>query len=102
MLLKFDARKERPSNEEWAELERYVCELYPLFLHKLNSALPGIKTENIRIAILVKLELAPTQIAFLTSKTIQAVSNARCRMFLKVHGGDKCTTEEADRWIREM
>ena len=102
MLLKFDARKERPSNEEWAELERYVCELYPLFLHNLNSALPGIKTENIRIAILVKLELAPTQIAFLTSKTIQAVSNARCRMFLKVHGGDKCTTEEADRWIREM
>ncbi|MBQ2002238.1 MAG: hypothetical protein II240_02965, partial [Bacteroidaceae bacterium] len=89
MLLKFDARKERPSNEEWAELERYVSELYPLFLHNLNSALPGVKTENIRIAILVKLELAPTQIAFLTSKTIQAVSNARCRMFLKVHGGDK-------------
>ena len=102
MLLKFDARKERPSNEEWAELERYVSELYPLFLHNLNSALPGVKTENIRIAILVKLELAPTQIAFLTSKTIQAVSNARCRMFLKVHGGDKCTTEDADRWIRGL
>ena len=102
ILLKIDNGEGKLSNDDWNNLKEYISTVYPQFLEKLNKALPAIKKEQIQIAVLVKLDFTPIQMALLLCKSKQAISNARCRMYSKAHGGDKCTTDEADRWIREM
>ena len=90
------------TNDEWAELENYVTEMYPSFVENMFRVIPNISKEYIHIVMLLKLDFAPLQIATLLNRSMSTISNARCRMYSKAHGGDKCTTEEADRWIREM
>ena len=90
------------TNDEWAELENYVTEMYPSFVENMFRVIPNISKEYIHIVMLLKLDFAPLQIATLLNKSMSTISNARCRMYSKAHGGDKCTTEEADRWIRGM
>ena len=102
ILLKIDNGEGKLSNDDWNNLKEYISTVYPQFLEKLNKALPAIKKEQIQIAVLVKLDFTPIQMALLLCKSKQAISNARCRMYSKAHGGDKCTTEEADRWIRGL
>jgi tetratricopeptide (TPR) repeat protein len=100
VLVKADNREECLSNDDWCKLEAYTVSLYPGFYVHLRSVLPNIKLEQLQIATLVKLGFTPTQISVLLVKSVQSITNSRRRMFLKVHGGDKCTTEDADRWIR--
>ena len=102
ILLKIDNGEGKLSNDDWNNLKEYISTVYPQFLDKLNKALPAIKKEQIQIAVLVKLDFTPIQMALLLCKSKQAISNARCRMYSKAHEGDKCTTEEADRWIRGL
>jgi uncharacterized protein YoxC len=102
VLVKADNREECLSNDDWCKLEAYTVSLYPGFYVHLRSVLPNIKLEQLQIATLVKLGFTPTQISVLLVKSVQSITNSRRRMFLKVHGGDKCTTEDADRWIRGL
>ena len=90
------------TNDEWAELENYVTEMYPSFVENMFRVIPNISKEYIHIVMLLKLDFAPLQIATLLNRSMSTISNARCRMYSKAHGGDKCTTEEADRWIRGL
>lgn len=102
VLVKADNREECLSNDDWCKLEAYTVSLYPGFYVHLRNVLPNIKLEQLQIATLVKLGFTPTQISVLLGKSVQSITNSRRRMYLKVHGGDKCTTEEADRWIRGL
>ena len=102
VLVKADNREECLSNDDWCKLEAYTVSLYPGFYVHLRSVLPNIKLEQLQIATLVKLGFTPTQISVLLVKSVQSITNSRRRMYLKVHGGDKCTTEDADRWIRGL
>ena len=102
VLVKADDREECLSNDDWCKLEAYTVSLYPGFYVHLRSVLPNIKLEQLQIATLVKLGFTPTQISVLLVKSVQSITNSRRRMYLKVHGGDKCTTEDADRWIRGL
>ena len=102
VLVKADNREECLSNDDWCKLEAYTVSLYPGFYVHLRNVLPNIKLEQLQIATLVKLGFTPTQISVLLVKSVQSITNSRRRMYLKVHGGDKCTTEEADRWIRGL
>jgi tetratricopeptide (TPR) repeat protein len=102
VLVKADNREECLSNDDWCKLEAYTVSLYPGFYVHLRNVLPNIKLEQLQIATLVKLGFTPTQISVLLVKSVQSITNSRRRMFLKVHGGDKCTTEDADRWIRGL
>ena len=102
VLVKADNREECLSNDDWCKLEAYTVSLYPGFYVHLRSVLPNIKLEQLQIATLVKLGFTPTQISVLLVKSVQSITNSRRRMYSKVHGGDKCTTEEADRWIRGL
>ena len=102
VLVKADNREECLSNDDWCKHEAYTVSLYPGFYVHLRNVLPNIKLEQLQIATLVKLGFTPTQISVLLVKSVQSITNSRRRMFLKVHGGDKCTTEDADRWIRGL
>ena len=102
VLVKADNREECLSNDDWCKLEAYTVSLYPGFYVHLRNVLPNIKLEQLQIATLVKLGFTPTQISVLLVKSVQSITNSRRRMYLKVHGGDKCTTEDADRWIRGL
>ena len=102
VLVKADNREECLSNDDWCKLEAYTVSLYPGFYVHLRNVLPNIKLEQLQIATLVKLGFTPTQISVLLGKSVQSITNSRRRMYSKVHGGDKCTTEEADRWIRGL
>ena len=102
LLLKLDSGETRLSNGEWEDLEMYVAKIYPSFLPNLFKVLPGLKKEHARIAILVKLGFTPTQMNQLLSLSIQAVSNARRRMYEKAHNGAVGTAELADEWIKGL
>ena len=102
LLLKLDSGETRLSNGEWEDLEKYVAKIYPSFLPNLFKVLPGLKKEHARIAILVKLGFTPTQMNQLLSLSIQAVSNARRRMYEKAHNGAVGTAELADEWIKGL
>ena len=102
LLLKLDSGETRLSNGEWEDLEMYVAKIYPSFLPNLFKVLPGLKKEHARIAVLVKLGFTPTQMNQLLSLSIQAVSNARRRMYEKAHNGAVGTAELADEWIKGL
>lgn len=102
LLLKLDSGETILSNGEWEDLEKYVAKIYPSFLPNLFKVLSGLKKEHARIAILVKLGFTPTQMNQLLSLSIQAVSNARRRMYEKAHNGAVGTAELADEWIKGL
>ena len=102
LLLKIDSGETKLSNREWEDLEIYVTKIYPSFLTNLFKVLPGLKKDHVHIAILVKLGFTPTQMNLLLCLSIQAISNARRRMYERAHKGLTATAELADEWIKGL
>ncbi|MBO4810399.1 MAG: hypothetical protein J5552_02400 [Prevotella sp.] len=91
----------KATDEEWLQMEEEVNLAYPDFNERLAHYLPNLNQVHFKICLGIKFGLEPSQIAVLVSRSKQAVSNARSRMYRKAFGIDG-TTDDFDQFIESF
>lgn len=85
---------------DWDRLYALYCEKLPLFEKTLRELSPLSEIEW-RVCMLLKLGYQPSQIAFLTNKSVEAISSIRRRLYYKVFQ-QKGKAAEWDKIIEKM
>lgn len=93
------ARQEelRVTPEDWADLQQYITEQYPKFLPALYEKVPKLSEIELQISMLIKINVSITDIAYLVSRTKQAITVARARLYKKITG-EEGTADQFDNW----
>lgn len=80
-ILNKDKREEKLKDDDWAMLHDAITERYPNFDSALHDLYANIKTQDIRVSMLIKIGIKPVDIAYLTSHTEEAISSTRRRLY---------------------
>ncbi|MBO4315631.1 MAG: hypothetical protein J5867_06700 [Prevotella sp.] len=86
--------------EEWQQVERHLKTIYPGFTTQLRSLHPMSELEY-QTCLLIKLRIAPKDIANVLSRDVSTISTVRSRLYKKVFG-PKGGTKEWDDFILSM
>lgn len=86
--------------EDWQELTHSINEAYTDFTLRLLDLYP-MKTIEMQVCLLIKIGVPPTQIAYITSHTKQAITSIRKRLYKKVFNMDG-SPEDWDIFISSM
>ena len=86
------------SQEKWDELRIAVDMTYPRFSDRLFLLYPQLSEQELRICLLLKIEIGIRTIALMLNKTTAAITNARARMNKKLRGTEG-KAEDIDRFI---
>ena len=99
-LQKRMANGQRLKEEEYANIEELLKTIYPGFTSQLRSLYPMSELEYL-VCLLIKLRIAPKEIASVLSRDISTISTVRSRLYKKVFGR-KGSTKEWDDFILSM
>ena len=77
------AENRLPTEQEWHSFEEKANEIYPEFMAKLISRTKLSEIEK-RVCWLVRMKVAPSDIASLVSRTPQGITSIRSRLFKKL------------------
>lgn len=99
-LQEFVEKEKHLSLEDWAKLDIEVNQLCVNFKKNL-FALLALSENEYHICLLIKIGLGTKDIALLTSRTKQAVSMAKFRLYKKITG-EKGKAEDLDRLLKEL
>ena len=86
--------------EDWQELTHSINEAYTDFTLRLLDLYP-MKTIEMQVCLLIKIGVPPTQIAYITSHTKQAITSIRKRLYKKAFNMDG-SPEDWDIFISSM
>ncbi len=95
-----DPQKPCLPSEEWVQIEDAVNRLCPEFLQKIGEFCHLTPQER-RVCLLLRLGFAPADIAQLTSRSKQAVTNTRSRLYAKSFG-QKGTPAQWDEFVMSL
>ena len=84
-LQKHIASGERLNEEDWDEVERQLKQVYPGFTSKLRSLYRMSELEY-QVCLLIKLRIAPKDIANVLCRDVSTISTVRSRLYQKVFG----------------
>ena len=79
------ATGQRLKEEEWVGIENQIKKIYPGFSSQLRS-LYSMSELEYQVCLLVKLRMAPTEIALVLSRDASTISTVRSRLYKKVFG----------------
>ena len=79
------ATGQRIRKDEWSEIEEKVKRVYPGFCSQLHN-LYNMSELEFQVCLLVKLRIAPTDIAAVLSRETSTISTVRSRLYKKVFG----------------
>ena len=85
---------------DWSEIEEHLKKVYPGFISQLHSLYPMSELE-FQTCLLIKLRIAPTDIAAVLSRDVSTISTVRSRLYKKVFGR-KGGAREWDDFILSM
>lgn len=91
---------EKVREADWKELRIVIDEAYNQFSSRLYELYP-IKETEMKVCLLLKIELSPLQIATVTMRSKQAVSSIRKRLYKKLFN-EEGSIEEFDNFIRHF
>lgn len=74
------------TDDEWKELNSTVNGIYENFELKVHDYVPGISTQEYRICLLLKINIRPTYIAYMTNHSKEAINSTRRRLYEKAFG----------------
>lgn len=94
------ATGQRLKDEEWNGIEEQVKKVYPGFCSQLRTLYPMSELEY-HTCLLIKLRIAPTDIAAVLSRDVSTISTVRSRLYKKVFGR-KGGAREWDDFILSM
>ena len=89
------------TDKDWEEITFHINLAYPEFTTHLYQLYPQLSTIEIRICWLIKLNFSPAEIARILLRTKSAISNARVRLYKKIHKTDG-SGEIFDEFIRKL
>lgn len=75
----------RLKEEEWESIEEQIKKLYPGFTSQLRTLHPMSELEY-QTSLLIKLRIAPTDIAAVLTRDVSTISTVRSRLYKKVFG----------------
>ena len=88
------------SEDDWSQLIEYIDATYPNFIARLLELYP-MKELEIRVCILLKMNLPLSQISEITIKSKQAITSIRKRLYEKVYE-QKGTPEQWDNLVKTL
>ena len=94
------ASGQRLKDEEWADVEQRLKTVYPGFATQLRG-LHQMSELEYRVCLLIKLRIAPKDIATVLARDMSTISTARSRLYKKVFG-QKGGAKEWDDFILSM
>ena len=71
--------------EEWSDIEAQTRKIYPCFSSQLYSLYPMSELEY-QTCLLIKLRIAPSDIASVLARDVSTISTVRSRLYKKVFG----------------
>lgn len=89
------------SAEDWKRLETKVNQLYNGFTDRLYACL-ALSDNEYHICLLVKIGVTTKDIALLTSRTRQAISMAKQRLYKKITNEAKGKAEDLDEFVKNL
>ena len=90
-----------PSNEDWAEMLKFVDKTIPDFHKTVNNVQKPLRIEEYYICILVRLHFSPYEQCRLIGKSSSYISMTRARLLKKIFGMDG-KTKEFDKLICDI
>ncbi|MBQ8158296.1 MAG: hypothetical protein IJ081_04670 [Prevotella sp.] len=91
---------QRLKDSDWTEIESQLKRAYPGFCNQLRSLYPMSELEC-QVCQLIKLRIAPTDIATVLMRDASTISTVRSRLYKKVFGR-KGGSKEWDEFIRSI
>lgn len=88
-------------SEDWQELTDAINQAYNNFTQRLRNLYPAISEQEMHLALLGKIGIAPSGMARITVRSKQAITSARKALYEKVHKKSG-TPKEWDEFIREF
>ena len=89
------------TDKNWEEINYHINLAYPNFTTNLYQLYPQLSIIEIRICWLIKLSFSPAEIARILLRTKPAISNARVRLYKKIHKKDG-SADIFDEFIRKL
>lgn len=91
------ATGQRLKDEEWGDIESQIRRVYPGFSSQLRG-LHAMSELEFQVCLLIKLRIAPKDIAAVLMRDTSTISTVRSRLYQKVFG-QKGSTKEWDEFI---
>lgn len=88
-------------SEDWQELTDAINQAYNNFTQRLRNLYPAISEQEMHLALLGKIGIAPSGMARITVRSKQAITSARKALYEKVHK-KLGTPKEWDEFIRDF
>ncbi|WP_321331293.1 tetratricopeptide repeat protein [uncultured Bacteroides sp.] len=88
------------TDDNWDVLQNAIDNTYNSFTQRLHALYPVSEIEK-RICLLIKISIPIKDIPYLVSRSKQAVTSARKRLYEKIHG-ESCSPETFDSFIYEF
>ena len=100
MLQRRIATGQRLRDADWQEIESHIRKVYPGFCSQLKG-LYAMSELEYQVCLLIKLRMAPKDIAAVLARDMSTISTVRSRLYGKVFGR-KGGTKEWDDFIRSI
>ena len=94
--------KGRPTTEDWAELRQLINDTIPGFFVKINGGSQIISDDDVKLCMMVRLQMPMYAIINITGRTKNSISNARRRVLGKIFGKKKGGAQEFDRLLLKL
>lgn len=86
--------------EDWSEIEERLKPVYPAFSNRLYG-LCRLSELEYHVCLLIKLRIAPSEIASVVSKDVSTISTVRSRLYNKVFGR-KGSSKDWDDFVNSL
>lgn len=90
------------TTREWEAIQKEVNRLYPRFIRDLRKLAAGLNDTEQHVAILLKMDFSPSDIAILTDLTPSAITKCRRRLYEKVFDREPTDPKAVDLWLAEL
>lgn len=87
-------------NEDWSEIEERLKPVYPAFSNRLYGLCRMSELEY-HVCLLIKLRIAPSEMASVVSKDVSTISTVRSRLYNKVFGR-KGSSKDWDDFVNSL
>lgn len=95
-------RNKHATKDEWTALQAQMIKLYPTFIPSLQQRICPLTDKDLHLAMLIRMDFQPSEIAILMSLSASAVTMARRRLYQKAFGRSPMAPEDVDKWIMEV
>lgn len=95
-------RNKHATKDEWTALQAQIIKLYPTFIPSLQQRICPLTDKDQHLAMLIRMDFLPSEIAILMSLSASAVTMARRRLYQKAFGRSPMAPEDVDKWIMEV